>query len=126
MTPDVKNCAATKCYYNKDERCQAEVVLIGSGHSICNTFVSIGDRHGMRTTGGRVVACHEIDCKFNEELSCRAGSINVDYHEGYADCVTFEPIERIEEDPDVELAEETSEIITEGSTSFRIARQLSE
>lgn len=118
--PEVRNCAAQDCYYNRTEVCHAPAITVGSGHPVCDTFIYRSDDHGMPAANGSVGACHEGDCKFNDLLMCHAGSINVDYHLGHPDCVTYDPRQNIEETPDIELAEETAEVASTGSTSMHL------
>ena len=91
MTSEIKNCAIQECFYNDNELCHANAITVGADHPMCDTFIKMQDWHGQPADMGHVGACHEFDCKFNETLSCSAPSINVDYHEKHADCVTFEP-----------------------------------
>ena len=120
MPPEVKNCTVTECYYNIAEYCRANAILIGRGHPACDTFIVAGTLHGEPAPIGVVGACHQADCKFNEELSCHAGSINVDCHEGHADCVTYEPLPKASEEPDVALSAQTPAIQHEHSQAFRL------
>lgn len=120
MMPQVKNCTVGECYYNLDEICHANAITIGSDHQMCDTFIADVDRHGMPADIGRVGACHQSDCKFNAELSCGAGSINVDYHQDHGDCVTFEARPSIEDEADFPLFEATSEVEETGSSARRL------
>ena len=121
--PPVKNCAVQECYYNMDEYCHASAITVGSNHPMCDTFIQMSDQHGIPAGNALVGACHQNDCKFNDVLSCQAASINVDYHDHHADCYTYEPIEKLEGTEDAMLAQDTSQAMTEGSTSFRLSGQ---
>jgi hypothetical protein len=118
--PEVKNCAVQECFYNTGEWCHAPAINVGSGHPVCDTFAFRNDRHATPADIGLVGACHMADCKFNDDLACHAGSINVDHHMGHPDCVTFDPRPDVEEDIEVQIAEETPNAQTTGSKSFRL------
>lgn len=127
MAPEVKNCAVQECFYNQNELCHANAIMVGSGHPACDTFAkSQSGEHGVPAPTGHVGACHERDCKFNDELSCHAGAINVDRHQNHADCVTFIRVDRAEEDVDSNLIEQTINVEFEGSRASRIDRTVEE
>ncbi|HEY3297288.1 MAG TPA: DUF1540 domain-containing protein [Armatimonadota bacterium] len=119
MTAEIKNCAVRVCYYNNDEICHARAILVGSDHPVCDTFITRSDQHGTPYPMGQVGECRESECKFNEGHSCNAASINVDYHDTHADCVTFEPISNLEKEIDVQLADETPNVTLEASANPR-------
>lgn len=86
--PEVNTCDAVECYYNRDNMCHANAVTIGSGCPRCDTFIA-SDEHGSPASMGRVGACHEKDCNFNDQLSCRAPGIDVGRHMDHGDCLTY-------------------------------------
>lgn len=122
MSPEVKNCSVQECFYNCSELCHASAITVGSDHPACDTFIDHSGEHGTPSPTGHVGACHEGDCKFNQEFSCHAGSINVDHHDNHADCVTFEQRESAESQINVEFARETEDVVFQGSKAPRIDR----
>jgi hypothetical protein len=123
ISPEVKNCAVQECFYNRNELCHAAAITVGSDHPACDTFIQCcGGDHGIPAPMGHVGACHEGDCKFNTELSCHAGSINVAHHGDHADCVTYEPIESAESEITENFARQTEDVVFEGSRASRIER----
>lgn len=90
--PEINQCNVNECFYNMDNECHANAILVGSSCPRCDTFIAEGD-HAEPADTGRVGACHEADCVFNEELSCQAPGINVGHHAEHADCLTYTPVQ---------------------------------
>jgi len=126
MTAEVKNCSVQECYYNTSEVCHAGAILVGSGHPVCDTFITQYNQHATPSPIARVSECQESDCKYNLDLNCNAPSINVDYHERHADCVTYEAMPTLERDIDVPLLDETVDTVFEGSTNPRAVEEREE
>ncbi len=119
--PEVKNCSVQECFYNAAEWCHAPAINVGSGHPVCDTFIFRNEDHGMPADIGMVGACHMYDCKWNDTLSCHAPSINVDRHMGHPDCVTFDPRPDLEQNIDIQVAEEAPEVESTGSRAMRLS-----
>ena len=88
MTP-IRLCDVSTCAYNHGNACHTLAITVGP-HAECNSY-----NHGSRTGGfkevkGGVGACLASDCRFNEQLECRATRISVENHSEHADCETFE------------------------------------
>ena len=88
MMPEIKHCDVRECFYNKDGRCHAEAITVGSLSPKCDTFFKT-DQHGGPATQGHVGACHVSDCHWNKQLSCTAEGIEISLHGQEPDCDTF-------------------------------------
>lgn len=89
--PEIRMCDATECYYNKDKQCHANAITVGSPCPRCDTYIKTAE-HNVPADKGLVGACHESDCKFNQQLSCKAPGIQVGHHVDHADCKTYSPL----------------------------------
>lgn len=88
---EVSGCAATNCAYNVDGDCKAQAITVGDGvHPACDTFLPASERHSHSEGRAGVGACKVSACRHNRDFECYAEHIQVDIHEGHADCVTFE------------------------------------
>lgn len=87
--PIISSCEVDACYYNKDEKCHAAAINVGSSHPECDTFIRQQGSISRNDTGV-VGACHVAQCKWNTDLMCGASKIHVRYHGNHADCGTFE------------------------------------
>ncbi|MHB8878228.1 MAG: DUF1540 domain-containing protein [Myxococcaceae bacterium] len=87
--PPVSRCDVTACFYNRVKACHAPAINVGSSHPSCDAFIA-QPNHIARQETGMVGACHVSDCRFNTELTCKAGGITVAEHSGHADCATFQ------------------------------------
>lgn len=90
MMPEIKKCTMNECFYNQNDLCHANAILVGSDHAMCDTFIE-KQNHALPADQGKVGACHMASCEYNEQLSCHADGINVGHHQGHADCFTYEP-----------------------------------
>ena len=91
MTPEVKKCDVTQCFYNAENLCHADAITVGDAECpMCDTFIS-NNQHAQPANQGRVGACHEADCAHNKMLSCQSPGIEVGWHMNHADCMTYEP-----------------------------------
>lgn len=91
VMPLVQKCTVTNCSYNTDTVCHAMAITVGQGtRPLCDTFYKTDHKGGAMDSKGRVGACKEEQCRFNESLECTASQgITVSLHEQHADCVTF-------------------------------------
>lgn len=85
----IRNCDVSVCVYNKQNMCRTFGITIGS-HAECNTYTHGSRSGGFEGVRGGVGACLAADCQFNDQLECKASSINVEGHSVHADCVTFQ------------------------------------
>lgn len=87
--PVINSCEVDACYYNKEHRCHAAAINVGSSHPECDTFIR---QQGQISRNDKAVvgACHVGHCKHNSDLMCSAPGISVRYHESHADCGTYE------------------------------------
>ncbi|MBI4301264.1 MAG: DUF1540 domain-containing protein [Chloroflexi bacterium] len=85
----IKKCDVSVCVYNKQNMCHTFGITVGS-HAECNTYNHGSQSGGFDGVTGGVGACLAADCKFNDQLECRAPAISVEGHSVHADCATFE------------------------------------
>lgn len=90
MNGNVLTCHAEECSYNDTMRCMAERIVVGSDHSVCDTFTT-GPAQ-MVGHEARVKDCSMTMCDFNDDMSCEAAGITVDRHSGHADCATYRAV----------------------------------
>lgn len=91
--PQVNQCEATECAYNKESMCHALAITIGDNrHPRCDTFLQSSSPGGDSSAVAQVGACKVEACKFNKRFECSAPSIRVAHHAGTCvDCQTFAP-----------------------------------
>ena len=88
---DIDSCDMTSCSYNMRNQCHTFAISVGP-HAECDTFYyRAEDQGGFEETTGKIGACVASNCKFNEQLECKAGNIDVGSHKAHADCRTYEP-----------------------------------
>lgn len=87
--PEVMQCKASGCVYNKNEGCHARAITVGDeqGHW-CDTMMQ-AENHTDRAEEAGVGACRAADCKFNQDYECQASNISVTMRDGQAECMTF-------------------------------------
>ena len=86
---NITECNAAGCAFNKDGRCHAIAVTIGSRESSCDTYLPGGKKGGLEDVTAGVGACKMANCMFNKSLECTANGIKVATHASHADCMTF-------------------------------------
>ena len=88
MTQILK-CNMSTCAYNVNDICHTPGINVGP-HAECNTYTHGSSKGGFLESNGGIGACVASECKFNEQLECKASSINVSSHDMHADCETFQ------------------------------------
>lgn len=88
--PEITECTAETCVYNKDSMCHARGITVGGmdDHE-CDTML-IASPHTQREARAGVGACRAMGCKHNRDFECQAPGISVDFSGGNAECDTFE------------------------------------
>jgi hypothetical protein len=89
--PRIIDCSMTDCAYNTDKMCHALAITVGAAAPLCDTFLKIGQKGGVKDATGSVGACKVANCKFNDSLSCVAEGIHVGRHADHPECDTFAP-----------------------------------
>jgi len=74
---------------NMDRLCHTLAITVGP-HALCDTYIHGSSKGGFSDANGGIGSCLAADCKFNEQLECRAPEIDVSSHDKHADCETFE------------------------------------
>ncbi|MDP2730386.1 MAG: DUF1540 domain-containing protein [Dehalococcoidales bacterium] len=85
----ILECNMSACAYNMTNRCHTPGINVGS-HAECNTYTHASGKGGVPEANAGVGACLAADCKFNEQLECRASNIDVASHNRHADCETYQ------------------------------------
>lgn len=89
--PEVGNCAAKHCAFNRDGNCHAQAITVGNSiDPVCDTFIASG-QHNKRQPCAGVGACKVARCRHNDDLLCQADSVRVGMHGQHAKCETFDP-----------------------------------
>jgi len=83
-------CNVSSCAYNMENLCHTLGITVGS-HAECNTYNHGSRKGGFSDVNGGIGACLASECKFNDQLECRAPNVNIAGHDLHADCNTFEP-----------------------------------
>ena len=86
MTTALSTCTTTACAFN-DGGCTAAAVTVG-GNGTCATFSNLDLRATPAEGPTLVGACHRLDCKFNEGLTCSAPDVTIEGN--VASCATYE------------------------------------
>jgi hypothetical protein len=91
--PIIQKCSVEDCAYNTDNTCHALAITVGDVvDPRCDTFYRTDHKGGVIDSTGKVGACKQELCKFNEDLECAASpGIRIAPQEGRAECITFEP-----------------------------------
>jgi hypothetical protein len=89
--PIVSTCSVDGCSYNHDHDCHAGAITVTGASAACGTFVHVDDKGGVDDAGGRVGACHRVDCVHNDHLECAADGVEVGPGADPADCLTYAP-----------------------------------
>ncbi|MBD3239093.1 MAG: DUF1540 domain-containing protein [Chitinivibrionales bacterium] len=89
--PEVLDCEAENCVYNKDAQCHAMAITVGDDEPCCDTFASGGAKAGYSDTIGKVGACKVQSCIYNDSLECSAPQgIRMKLMSNHADCATYQ------------------------------------
>ncbi len=86
---EISKCNMSVCVYNRENCCITPGITVGS-HAECITFNHGSAKGGFDNVNGGVGACLAADCKFNEQLECKAPKIDVTVHDRHPDCATFQ------------------------------------
>ncbi len=87
--PKVVSCNVIECAYNQNDQCHAMAVNVGEEKPVCGTFYESSQKcTGMEASAG-VGACKMDDCIYNDCLMCAADSIEVEWQDENAKCLTF-------------------------------------
>ncbi|EEO27246.1 DUF1540 domain-containing protein [Oxalobacter paraformigenes] len=93
IMPEVRECSAQSCGFNKNLGCHARAITVGDGQNPgCDTFFAVSDPAGHAKSVGRtsgVGACKVADCKYNEDYECMADEIVVAFSNSKANCQTY-------------------------------------
>ncbi len=88
--PEIRQCEAEDCAYNRDRRCHALAITVGDeGCPCCDTYCEEADEAGDPRATGRVGACHSANCAYNSKLECSAPAIAIGMEHQHPDCATF-------------------------------------
>ncbi len=88
--PEVAECAAVECAYNRDRMCRARAITVGDGaQPMCDTACNTGSHTRAEFIAG-VGACKVSPCRHNNDLECQADIIRVALSGSHPMCVTFE------------------------------------
>ncbi len=86
---EILACNMSTCAYNMNDTCHTLGINVGP-HAECNTYTHESSRGGFQEVNGGIGACLASNCKFNNQLECRASNINVASHDRHVDCETFQ------------------------------------
>jgi hypothetical protein len=89
VKPEVVECLAENCGYNRDKACHATAINVGGPHQECDTFIKSSAKGGMEDMEAGVGACKVTGCGFNKAMLCSAKSVKIGMHGSHADCQTF-------------------------------------
>ncbi|MBI2860405.1 MAG: DUF1540 domain-containing protein [Chloroflexi bacterium] len=89
ITP-VSTCNASICAYNQQNLCHTPGINVGP-HAECHTYNYGNAKGGFPEMKGGIGACLASDCRFNQQLECKALHIDVVTHDSHADCRTYQP-----------------------------------
>jgi len=89
--PKVLDCDMTDCAYNRDKKCHALAITVGSPCAMCDTYLHSARKGGVDDETGGVGACRMADCAANVDLECTAKGIHVKHHGKHPDCASFKP-----------------------------------
>ncbi|MCL5292726.1 MAG: DUF1540 domain-containing protein [Actinobacteria bacterium] len=88
--PPVLNCIVNDCeFWGEGNMCHATSIWVGGDHPTCDTYER-AEHHEYQADQASVRQCDVDICRFNESAVCHAPGINISWHSGHADCVTFE------------------------------------
>jgi hypothetical protein len=87
--PEITQCEATSCAYNREKTCHALGITVGGGlDHRCDTMCQAAI-HTQRMGEAGVGACKVITCVHNDDLECQADEVRIGMHKGQAECLTF-------------------------------------
>ena len=89
--PRILDCSMSDCAYNTDNMCHALAITVGASAPMCDTFLKLGKKGGIKDATGSVGACKVENCRFNDALECAADGIHVGRHSDHPECDTFAP-----------------------------------
>lgn len=87
--PDVLDCNAKTCAYNRENECHAGAINIGSEQPLCDTFFKVPISGGYNNIFPKVGACKVDSCRFNNDLECNSVGIHVQLNHDNAMCASF-------------------------------------
>ncbi|MHC4252880.1 MAG: DUF1540 domain-containing protein [Planctomycetota bacterium] len=87
--PKVLDCSMADCAYNKDKKCHAMAITVGSPCAMCDTYLRASQKGGVAGKSGGVGACKMEQCRANVDLECTADGIHVKPHGSHPDCASF-------------------------------------
>lgn len=87
--PPVMSCIVNDCeFWSENNMCRAKNIWVGGKHPTCDTYQR-SDHHEARAARADIRQCDVNICTHNANAMCQAPGINVAWHSGHADCVTF-------------------------------------
>lgn len=90
--PEVLDCEAEDCVYNKNAQCHAMAINVGGNEPCCDTYSTGASKAGYEDSIGKVGACKVQSCIYNDSLECNAPQgIRVKVVSHHADCATYQP-----------------------------------
>lgn len=89
ILPNVLDCNAKECSYNRENECHAGAINVGNDKPLCDTFYNIPVSGGYNNIKPKVGACKVVKCKHNNELECDSSGIHVQLNEDQAMCASF-------------------------------------
>jgi len=89
MSP-IAECNMSSCAFNANNLCHTLGIAVGP-HAECNTYVHGSSKGGFPEVKGGIGSCLASNCRYNDQLECRARGIGVVAHDRHADCETFDP-----------------------------------
>jgi Domain of Unknown Function (DUF1540) len=93
--PPVIQCVAKECAFNRESSCHALAINVGGPEDVrpnCDSFFRTKTQCGMEHVFAGVAVCKVLTCKFNELLECLAPGVNVQVHDGQAECATYKSL----------------------------------
>lgn len=89
--PTVSKCSASKCAYNRENKCHARAITVGdASNPKCDTFFENRNHvQSVKRIAG-VGACKVTECRHNYDLVCNAQEISVGSIQSGFRCMTFE------------------------------------
>jgi hypothetical protein len=88
--PQVDDCTALECSYNKEGACHAMAINVGGPAPWCDTFIKASIKGGVQNLTGGVGACKVENCTYNRSLECTSqNGIHIKANGDHAVCSTF-------------------------------------
>lgn len=87
--PPIAKCTVNDCeFWGDGNLCHATSIWVGGNHPTCDTYER-AEHHEYQADQGVVRQCDVRSCSFNASNVCHAKTIDVSWHSGHADCMTF-------------------------------------